>query len=142
MIVIDVNILLAAHRDDHPHHARVQPWFESLLAGDEPFCVPSSVAASFVRLATHPRVFTEPTALTAVFAFLRALLSQPHHLTVGPGEGHLELFERLCVSADASGDLAADAYLAAIAVEHAATLISLDRDFARFPGLRWQRPDE
>ena len=140
MIVLDVNVLLAAHRDDHPYHAAVRPWFDTLLAGDEAFCVTTSVAASFIRLATHRRVFAEPTTLADAFGFLRAVLRQPHHLAAGPGDAHLELFERLCVEGDASGDLAADAYLAAIAVEHAATLVSLDRDFARFRGLRWRRP--
>jgi toxin-antitoxin system PIN domain toxin len=140
VIVVDVNILLAAHRDDHPHHPVVRPWFEGMLRGTEPFCVPSAVAASFVRLATHRRVFREPTGVADAFAFLRAVFGQPHHLTLGPGESHLDLFERLCLEGDAFGDLAIDAYLAAIAIEHGATLVSLDRDFARFRGLGWQRP--
>ena len=104
--------------------------------------MPTGVAASFVRLATHRRVFVEPTRTADAFAFLRALLGQPHHLALGPGERHLDLFERLCVESDAHGDLAADAYLAAIAIEHGATIVSLDRDFARFPGLGWRRPGE
>ncbi len=142
MIVVDVNVLLAAHRDDHPQHGVVQSWFARLLQGTEPFAVPSAVAASFVRLATNRRVFVEPTPVAEAFAFLCALAGQPHHLSIGPGEHHLDLFERLCVEGDAPGDLAADAYLAAIALEHGATLVSLDRDFARFRGLSWHRPGE
>jgi toxin-antitoxin system PIN domain toxin len=142
VIVVDANVLLAAHRDDHPHHALVWPWMQTLLAGAEPFCVPSAVEASFIRLATHRRVFTEPTHVADAFGFLRALRGQPHHLALGPGEGHVDLFEQLCVDADATGDLTADAYLAAIAIEHGATLVSLDRDFARFRGLAWRRPGE
>jgi toxin-antitoxin system PIN domain toxin len=142
VIVLDVNVLLAAHRDDHPHHRLVRPWLDRLLEGVTPFCVPGAVAAGFVRLATHRRIFVEPTPLAEAFAFLRAMLAQPHHLALGPGESHLDLFERLCLDGDAVGDLAADAYLAAIAVEHGATLVSLDRDFARFHGLDWRRPGD
>lgn len=142
MILLDVNVLLAAHRADHPHHALVRPWFDGVLAGDEPFTVPDVVWASFVRIATNRRIFTVPTPIAQAFEFLRAVRGQPRHVPVLPGERHLELFEEVCRSADAAGDLAADAYVAAIAVEQGCAVASLDRDFARFPTLRWVRPGE
>lgn len=142
MILLDVNVLLAAHRDDHPHHHLVHPWLEALAGGGEPFIVPDFVWASFVRLATNRRIFTIPTPLADAFAFLRALRGQANHVALHPGEGHLGIFENLCRDADAAGDLAPDAYLAAIAVEHACVLVSLDRDFARFAGVTWRRPGE
>jgi toxin-antitoxin system PIN domain toxin len=140
VILLDANVVLAVHREDHPHYAEVRPWFDRLLASDHPFGVPDTVWASFVRIATNRRIFSVPTPLTDAFTFLRAVRAQPHHVPVAPGARHLELFEKLCHDADATGDLAADAYLAALAVEQGCDLISLDRDFARFPGLRWQRP--
>jgi toxin-antitoxin system PIN domain toxin len=94
----------------------------------------------FVRLATNRRIFVMPSTVEAAFRYLRALRDQPGHLTVSPGHRHLELFEELCRSADAIGDLAPDAQLAAIAVEHGGEVISFDRDFARFADLRWSRP--
>lgn len=140
MILLDVNIVLAAHRGDHPHHATVRPWFDELVAGDEPFTVPDSVWASFVRIATNRRIFIVPTPPDKALEFLMATRSQPHHVAVVPGERHLELFQELCIRDDATGDLAADAYLAAIAIEQGSELVSLDRDFSRFTGLRWRRP--
>jgi hypothetical protein len=140
VILLDVNVVLAAHRSDHPHHPTVRRWFDDLLAADDRFCVPDLVWASFVRIATNRRVFTVPSPLGEAFDFLRAVRSQPHHIALTPGPHHLQVFEQLCRESDASGDLAADAYLAALAVEQAADLISLDRDFARFPGLRWRTP--
>lgn len=142
MILLDVNVLLAAHREDHIHHALVRPWFDDTLSGDELIAVPDSVWASFVRIATNRRVFTIPTPLDEAFAFLSAVRAQPNYVSLALGDRHLALFEQLCVETEASGDLAADAYLAAIAMESACDLVSLDRDFARFPNLRWRLPRE
>ncbi len=61
---------------------------------------------------------------------------------MSPGQRHLALFEELWRDADAAGDLAPDAYLAAIAVEHGCELASLDRHFARFAKRRWRRPGD
>jgi uncharacterized protein len=141
VIVLDVNVLLAAHRTDHPHHSLVAPWFEQLTAGRERFTVPDFVWASFVRIATNRRVFLNPTPLDDAFAFVRAVRAQPTHLVISPDPTHLDLFEALCISSDAFGDLANDAYLAAITMELGATLVSLDRDFARFDALDWRRPE-
>lgn len=140
MILLDVNVVLAAHRDDHPHFGRVRPWLDGVLDGDEPFTVPATVWASFVRIATHRRVFSIPTPAVDAFAFIASIRAQPHHLDLAPSAGLYETFERLCLSFDATGDLAADAFIAALAVEHGCTLASLDRDFARFEDLTWVRP--
>ena len=140
MKVLDVNVVLAAHREDHPQFEPARTWLERLLERAEPFSIPDLVAGSFVRLATNRRIFLTPTPLDDAFDYLRALRAQPGHLTLAPGADHLDIFRRLCVDSDAAGDLAADAQLAAIAVELGAEVVSFDRDFARFPGLRWSRP--
>lgn len=142
MILLDVNVLLAAHRTDHPHHELVRPWFEQLSDGDEPFTVPDTVWASFVRVATNRRIFGVPTPVSEAFAFLRSVRGQPRHVALVPGDRHLDIFETLCSGTDSAGDLAADAYIAALAREHGCSVASLDRDFARFPDLRWVRPGE
>ncbi|CAN5187796.1 type II toxin-antitoxin system VapC family toxin [soil metagenome] len=140
MLVLDVNVVVAAHRADHPHHAIVRPWFDSLVGEERDFGVPDLVWASFLRLTTNRRIFTEPTPLDDAFAFIDATIGQPSYLTVGPGRRHLALVRQLCEEADALGDLVPDAVLGAIALEHGATVASLDRDFARFPSVRHIRP--
>lgn len=140
MILLDVNVVLAAHRDDHPQHAAVRPWFDQLMASDQSFTVPDTVWASFVRIATHRRVFEIPTPIDAAFAFLDAVRRQPGHVSIVPGERHLAVFEDLCRDTDAAGDLAPDAYLAAIALERGCVLASFDRDYARFEQLEWRIP--
>lgn len=140
MFLLDVNVALAAHRGDHPNHHTVRPWFDRLLAGDEPFTVPNTVWASFLRLTTNRRIFEVPSTLSEAFAFITATATQPHHLPVGPGPRHLALLRELCEEADASGDLIPDAVLAAIAAEHHCEVVTLDRDFARFTSVRHLRP--
>ena len=137
--MLDVNVVLAAHRDDHPHFAVVRLWFDALLAGDDDFAVPTTVWTSFMRLATHRRVFTVPTPRDDAFAFVDATCAQPHHVLVAPGPRHLAIVRRLCDEADAMGNLVPDAVVGAVALEHGCEVVTLDRDFARFPSVRHLR---
>jgi uncharacterized protein len=140
MFLLDVNVVLAAHRGDHPDHESVRRWFDRLLAGNDPFTVPSLVWATFLRLATNRRIFEVPSPRAEAFAFIDATCAQPHHLLVGPGPRHLTLLRELCDEADASGDLIPDAVIAAVAAEHHCDIVTLDRDFARFTSVRHIRP--
>lgn len=140
MLLLDVNVVLAAHRGDHPQHEVVRSWFDDVLAGDESFGVPTMVWASFLRLATNRRIFEVPTPLADAFDFIEATDAQPRHLSIAPGPRHLSLLRRMCEEADAAGDLVPDAVLAAAAVENGAAVATLDRGFARFPSVRHVRP--
>ena len=136
MLLIDVSILLAAHRDDHPNHAMVRRWFDAVVAGDEPFTVPTVVWGSFLRLATNRRIFTVPTPRVDAFAFIESICAQPHYLSTSPGPRHLTLLKKVCAEGDATGDLVPDAVLVALALEHGCEVATMDRDFARFPSVR------
>jgi uncharacterized protein len=140
VLLLDVNVVLAAQRADHPHHEPVRAWFDEMLDGDEPFAVPTAVWGSFLRLTTNRRIFEIPTPRPDAFAFVDATCAQPRHVPVAPSDRHLALLRRLCDEADAVGDLVADAVIGAIAVEYSCELITLDRDFARFPSVRHRRP--
>lgn len=132
MFLLDVNVVVAANRVDHARHAVARPWFDRLLAGDEPFTVPTLIWASFLRLVTDRRIFSLPTPRTEAFGFIEDVHAQPHHLSLGPGPRHLRLLQDMCDEADAVGPLVTDAVIAAIAVEHGCTVATMDRDFARF----------
>jgi toxin-antitoxin system PIN domain toxin len=138
--LLDVNVLLAAHRDDHPLHRPVRSWFDGMLTGDDPFAVPMIVWASFLRLATNRRIFEVPTPRPDAFAFLEATCAQPLHVRLDPGPQHVALLRRLCDEADAVGDLVPDAVIGAIALEYNCDVVTLDRDFARFASVRHLRP--
>ena len=140
MKLLDVNVVLAAHREAHALYGAARPWLDELLRAGVRFSVLDSVAGSFVRLATDRKVFPDPTTLGEAFSYLRSLRDQPSHVPLSPGPRHLDLLEQICRDADATGDLVPDAQLVAVAVEHGAEVVSFDRDFARFPDLRWSRP--
>ena len=140
MLLFDVNVLVYAHRDDTPHHKAVRSWVESIVLGDSAFAVPDLVLSGFLRVVTHPRIFSPPTPLEDALAVVEELRGQPNCVGVAPGPRHWEVFTRLCREADARGALVPDAYLAALAIESGSELVTTDRDFARFPGLRWRHP--
>ena len=96
--------------------------------------------SGFVRVATHPRIFSPPAPIDEALAFANALRTQPNAVLLTSGPHHWEIFERLCLAAGAKGDLIADAYLAALAIETGSEWITTDRDFSRFDGLRWRHP--
>ena len=98
------------------------------------------VLSGFARVVTHPRVFDPPVPVAEALAFADALRGQPNAVIVPPGSDHWAIFERLCIAADARGNLVPDAYLAALAIESGSEWVTTDRDFSRFPGLRWRHP--
>lgn len=138
MVLPDVNVLVYAHREDTPHHEACRAWLESVVNGSEAFGLSEIVLSGFVRIATHPKVFTRPSTPAEAFAFCNDLLSSPNRVPVAPGPRHWEIFGRLCRGAGAKGNLVPDAYFAAMAIESGCEWITTDRDFARFKGLRWR----
>jgi uncharacterized protein len=140
VILLDVNVIVHAFRDASPEHRAYRDWLVATVGSDEPFGLSELVLSGFVRIATHPRVFDPPAPVAEALAFANALRSQPNAVLVTPGTRHWDIFGRLCAVASAKGNLVADAYLAALAIESGCEWITADRDFSRFPGLRWRHP--
>ena len=141
MLLPDVNVLIYAHvRDSIPEHAEYAAWLTRLATGPEPFALSVLVLSGFIRVATNPRIFDQPSTLDRSFAFVSSLLERPTARIVGPGPDHLDIFEALCRESRATGKLVADAQHAAVAIENGCTMVSTDSDFSRFPRLRWQHP--
>lgn len=129
----DVNVLIAASRQDHVHHATALAWLEEALAANltgRPLAILPMVASGFLRLATHPKVFVEPTPLKAAQAFLRAVLDTPGVVMLTLGE-EWALFEKLCTQHKLSGNAIPDAWIAAAALTHHRQLVTFDKDFRR-----------
>jgi len=98
------------------------------------------VLCGVIRVTTHPRVFVQPSRIAEVIGFCESLVEQSHCVLVQPGSQHWQIFTRLCTAADARGNLVSDAWYAALAIESGCEWITLDRDYARFPGLNWRLP--
>ena len=140
MRLVDVNVLVYAHRLDVARHQDYADWLRGLLAGEEPYGMSDLVLSGFLRIVTNPKVFRRPTPLDSALAFAELLRTQPNCVSVLPGERHWEIFTGLCRRAGVKGNLVPDAYLAALAIESGSEWITTDRDFSRFPGLRWRHP--
>ena len=140
MILTDVNVLVYAHREETADHPRFRDWLERLVTQPEAFGVSELVLSSFTRVVTHPRIFHPPTPLSSALGFCRFLRDQPGAVLVGPGERHWSIFTDLCTRASARGNLVSDAFFAALAIESGCEWVTTDRDYARFPGLRWRQP--
>jgi len=140
MVLPDVNVLVYAHRPDVSFHKESKRWLLGILGGEEMFGVSSIVLSGFLRVVTHPRIFNPPSPLEKALAFTRDILERPQCVEIHPGPRHWEIFVRLCKDAGAKGNLVPDAYLAALAIESGCEWITTDRDYSRFPGLRWRHP--
>jgi len=129
-----------AYREDAPRHADYRTWLEDAVDQQAPFAVADIVLSGFIRVVTHPGIFSPPAPVERAIGFVEALRSQPNRVTIAPGQRHWDIFTSLCREAGARGNLVADAYLAALAIESGSEWITADRGYARFPGLRWRHP--
>jgi toxin-antitoxin system PIN domain toxin len=140
LILCDVNVLIYAFRSDADNHTQYKSWLESAINGPSAYGIAPQVLASVARICTHPRIFKVPSSLNDVFEFCRALLEQPNATVIAPGDRHWPIFERLCQESQSNGNIAQDAWFAALAIEFGCEWITTDRDYARFEGLTWRAP--
>jgi len=140
MRLTDVNVLLFAHREESERHDVYRDWWNALVNGTEVFGVSELVLSSFLRIITNPRIFKTPTPTERAFDIADGIRSRPNCVLVTPSERHWGIFENLCRLSGARGNLVPDAYLAALAIDSGSEWITTDRDFSRFPGLRWRHP--
>ena len=142
MILVDSNLLLYAFDAGAKRHAESRSWLEDVLNGTQQVGFAWVALLAFIRIGTNPRALGQPLSLEEATSIVSSLLERPNAILLHPGERHWALLRPLLIQAQARGDLVADAHLAALAIEHGATVCTMDRDFARFPGLRWRNPLE
>ena len=140
MKLLDVNILVEAHRADAPFHREVSEWLSEAMGEPPGVVVSDLVLSGFLRVVTHPRVFKEPTPLVRALEFVEALRSRRAVRVVAPGSKHWNIFTELLTRFDATGNHIPDAFHAALAMEYGYEWVSLDRGFSRYRDLKWIHP--
>ncbi|MBI5480774.1 MAG: PIN domain-containing protein [Deltaproteobacteria bacterium] len=141
MIALDTNILVYARRQELPNHRRAAKLVRELAEGDAPWALPWPCIYEFLRVVTHPRIFSPPTDLTVALEDVESLLASPSLTLLGEGPTHPAHMRQAIEGGRASGNLVHDAHIAALLVEHGVReLLTTDRDFSRFPGVRARDP--
>jgi len=138
--VVDANVLLYAVNPRAPLHARARSWLDTALGGTETVGFAWTVVLTFLRIATSPAVFPRPLTAVDAGAIVELWLDQPPSVVVEPTPRHLGLLRGLLADTGTAANLVNDAHLAALAVEHGAEIVSFDRDFQRFQGVRSSLP--
>jgi len=137
VIAVDTNILVYAHRQELPRHKHALQWLRRLAEGKSPWGLPVFCMGEFLRVVTHPRVFHPPSTIDQALAALDGVLGSPTLRVLSPGVRYPQLLREAVRAADARGNLVFDAQIEAVCVEHGAdSLLTLDRDFSRFPAIR------
>jgi uncharacterized protein len=134
--VVDANVLLYAVNEDAPHNRAARGWLDGALAGREAIGFGWVVLLAFLRLSTRPALFPRPLALEQAFDVLEFWLERPAAIVLHPSERHSSLLRGLLGGVGTAANLVNDAHLATLAVEHGAEIVSFDRDFERFEGVR------
>lgn len=137
MIAVDTNILVYADREESGLHASALKAVRRLAEGNEAWAIPVFCVGEFLRVVSHDRLFDPPTPIMEAVDSMHSLLASPSSRLLAPGDRYLRLLQSLIAESQVQGNLVYDAQIAAVCLEHGATvLLTEDRDFARFRSLK------
>ena len=142
MIVLDANLLIYSYNSGSSHHAGARAWLENTLSSIEVVGLPWQAVSAFLRVMTNPKLPAERFDLEQAARIVDLWLAHPNVQVLTPGAGYWPLFRRMVIEGRAAGPRVSDAEIAALTMEYGGVLYTADRDFARFPGLRWKNPLE
>jgi uncharacterized protein len=140
MKLVDTNVLLYVVDRQSPHHRVARHWLDAALSGGAPVGFAWLALVGFIRIATNPRLASTPLTTAQAAGVVAAWTMSRSARILQPGSRHTELLGELLDAVGAGGNLTHDAHLAALALEHKATVVTFDSDFGRFPGVTWERP--
>ena len=141
MKVVDANVLLYAVNSAAEHHAASRRWLDRALSGGDTVGLAWVAMLAFIRLTTRPGLFPSPLHPEAAMAQVTDWCNAPGAVVVSPTPRHVDVLSGLLAKVGTGGNLVNDAHLAALAIEHRASIVTYDSDFGRFDGPRWATPD-
>jgi toxin-antitoxin system PIN domain toxin len=140
VIVLDANLLIYAYNSGSAHHTKARAWLEKILLEIEVVGLPWQAVSAFLRVMTNRRLPGEHFSVEQAAEVIDLWLAHPNVQVLAAGGSYWQLFRRMAVEGRATGPLISDAEIAALTIEYGGVLYTADRDFARFPGLRWVNP--
>lgn len=140
MKLVDANVLIYAVNEDSHHHHAARSWLDATLNGPDAVGFSWLVLLAFIRISTSPRIFAHPLDVDVALEIVELWTSHPNTAVLHPGPDHLASLRSLLEAAGTAGNLVNDAHLAAVAVEHQATVVTFDTDFGRFANVEWFTP--
>jgi toxin-antitoxin system PIN domain toxin len=139
LVIVDVNVLLYAVSERSRPHAEARAWLDDVLSGTETVGLAWIALLGFIRVSTSPAL-ERPAPVGRALDQVDAWLAAPASALVEPTSRHAAILGGLLRETGTAGNLTTDAHLAALAIEHSADIVSYDRDFARFSGVRHRVP--
>jgi len=136
MYLMDVNILVYAHRQDVDFHEHYHHWLESVINSNVDYGYSSLILSGFLRIVTHPKIFEVPSSLDEAIHFVNQIQTQSNAINILPKDRHWRIFEQLIKSTQAKGNFIPDAYHAALAIESGCEWVTTDKGFKKFKGLK------
>jgi hypothetical protein len=140
MVILDANVLIYAVDQTSAHHDRSRSWLDASLAGAEAVGLAWIALLAFIRIGTNASIFPTPMTTDEATDQIETWLAAPAAVIAQPTPRHASLLRGLLRATGTAGNLTTDAHLAALALELGADVVSYDRDFARFPGVRHRLP--
>jgi hypothetical protein len=140
VIVVDANLLIYSYDTASPDHRNARAWIERIFSGAELVGLPWQTVAAFLRVVTNRKLAGFRLTVEQAIQIVETWLEQPNVRLLAPGDDYWSVLKRMIVEGSASGSLISDAEMVALTIENGGVLYTADRDFARFPGLRWKNP--
>lgn len=138
MIFPDVNVLIYAADRNAKQHEEYRKWLDDTINNDEPLAISEIVLSSFIRIITSTKIFNNAFSMSEALIFADSLREIPNVKLVVPGASHWDIFKKLCLELNPKSGSVTDVYFAALAIEYDCELVSADKGFVRYPGLRWK----